>query len=977
MGFVYNPASVASSDARDHHRPDEPKAAAHDDVDESGYLYRATRLMVRRPALMSSCCFVVIIVIVAIGAAGNMLGITESGEYDWTISSTSESEELDAYESAVSQVDPLGGAGAVDSFRTEIDEETKLYFIYETRDKSEVFDPVQLQQMCRAEALVATDPRFPDFCRFVPGTTTCEIPTTSVVQYFYNFSSAADWDCETLLSEEYVRNATDALYAQVDTAEGFAAVGPYLSNDFRALSYSRRTQSVWYFSLGSDSFLSADDGSVAALEESLFTYFDINDNADGLFPYYPSPYREEVEEDNLEFIWWALTMRENAFSRLVTADLNFAIFSFAFVLLYMRFHIGNCFTATVSILQIVLSIPLGLVLYRGIYQIPFWQELHSLVIFITLGIGADDVFVYVDAWKQSIAAFGERRDEETLHRRLYHAFVHTAQAVFNTSFTTAFAFIATGFSPLMPISTFGFYAATVIVLNYVFVMTLTPSVTLLGERYFGGCACSDRLIAAASPRRCVRRGPRRAEDAAVNPFVENYYLPFMTYSVEVKGRRVPVTALAFFFGLLAFGIFSTTQALTLEPPTELEDWFPTDHMFTRAEKRIIEAFLSGDDNVFARVNVAFGITGIDRGGFDPFKPNEDRGSAEFDPNFDLSHPSCQAAFLRACDDVETFACAADVCQPLGTISRPGTLKCFMRDFQTWAQDTHGEDTLALASDAFYARLEEFRNTQLAADGSTFEENIGFIGGALRFASFSVTSNMENLAATQDKADMLDAYKDYVASVEAYDVCGAGACSCAVQQTSDIWTWYRTEIGLVIGFYQGLAISLPVAFAVLIFATGNFVLAFYAILSVVFIVMGVLGFVSLLGWSLGVAEAVAGVIVVGFSVDYTLHLAHVYEAAAEEGYSDRVSRFEVASRKMIVTVIAGALTTGGSSLPLFGAQLVFFNKMATLILSTITLSYFYALGWFMSALYLFGPEGDFGKLKLAERFARARGKCSRR
>jgi len=34
----------------------------------------------------------------------------------------------------------------------------------------------------------------------------------------------------------------------------------------------------------------------------------------------------------------------------------------------------------------------------------------------------------------------------------------------------------------------------------------------------------------------------------------------------------------------------------------------------------------------------------------------------------------------------------------------------------------------------------------------------------------------------------------------------------------------------------------------------------------------------IGWSLGVAESIAGVIVVGFSVDYTLHLGHIYKEA---------------------------------------------------------------------------------------------------
>ena len=996
--------------------PKEGFKSGHE-VDTDSYVFKATGVMARHPAAVTSCCFCTILLITIAGVLGGMLGITESSQYDWIISDSDASEELDALDDAIDRVDPIGGERVA---RTEISEDSKLYFIYETRDGSEVFDPEQLRDMCLAESLVAEDPRFVDFCRLKPGTEECELPTTSVVQLFYNFSSLDDWDCSVLLSESQVSNTASFLYAQAQTPEGAAEYGLYLSADWAARGFTPKTQSVFYLgaprpgfrSVGTDSsdqfeeyqtFLSDDGAGVAGVEKSLFEQYDVDDNEDGFFRYYPSPYLEEVKEGNLEYQWWSLPMRETEFARLVTTDLNFAIFSVLFVLLYLRVHTGNCFVSVVGILQIFLSVPVGVVIYRGIYQIPFWQQLHTLVVFVILGIGADDIFVYVDAWKQTAATFGDGRDEETLHRRLNAAFVHTAQAVFNTSFTTAFAFIATGFSPLMPVATFGFYAATVVVLNYVFVMTLTPATVLVGEKYLGaecGSAAKARVAAALGRDSAGTRGsgagadhkdegglapptPMNAaeqeEERFSNFFIEKMYIPFISFSVEVPWRdgrtvKFPLSASVLFFGLLGLAIFLTSRAVTLEPPEEQEEWFPSNHMFQRVENALTEDFLAADDIVYAEITVTWGISGIDRGDYNPYKPGDDRGTAEFDANYDLSHPSCQAAFLRACDDIETFSCGEDFCQPLGTIIRPDSLTCFMRDFQTWAQDTHGEDTLALASDAFYARLEEFRNTQLAADGSTYENSIGLIDGELAFATFSVTANMEFVAPTQDKEKMLDNYDAYLDLVRSYPECGP--CSCSVTQVSDVWTQLGLELGLVRSFYAGLSISLPVAFGVLLLATGNAPLALLAIASVVFIVMGVLGFVSLLGWSLGVAESVAGVIVVGFSVDYTLHLAHVYEAAAEQGYSDRVSRFEYASRTMVVTVIAGAITTAGASLPLWGATLTFFHKMATLIVATIVLSYIYALGWFMSGLYLFGPEEDFGRLKLAERFAWLRERCRR-
>jgi len=111
--------------------------------------------------------------------------------------------------------------------------------------------------------------------------------------------------------------------------------------------------------------------------------------------------------------------------------------------------------------------------------------MHVLTFFLVLGIGADDIFVFVDGWKQTV---GHGKDL-TEQARLYWTYFRTAHAVFNTSFTTVMAFIATGISPIMPISTFGYYAAICIVMNYVFVLVYTPPIVIIWSRYFEGKPC--------------------------------------------------------------------------------------------------------------------------------------------------------------------------------------------------------------------------------------------------------------------------------------------------------------------------------------------------------------------------------------------------------------------------------------------------------------------------------------------------------
>ena len=124
--------------------------------------------------------------------------------------------------------------------------------------------------------------------------------------------------------------------------------------------------------------------------------------------------------------------------------------------------------------------------YRLVFGISYFTQLHGCAIFLALGIGADDIFVYSDAWIQN-------KNEEDLSKRIEKTLDRTVLAVFNTSFTTAIAFLATAVSPAMPISSFGIYAALTIITNYLFVLTFTPNVILIKDKYINKwCSCKKK-----------------------------------------------------------------------------------------------------------------------------------------------------------------------------------------------------------------------------------------------------------------------------------------------------------------------------------------------------------------------------------------------------------------------------------------------------------------------------------------------------
>ena len=106
--------------------------------------------------------------------------------------------------------------------------------------------------------------------------------------------------------------------------------------------------------------------------------------------------------------------------------------------------------------------------------------LNQLVIFIVLGIAADDIFVYTDAWRQSEHIKFIAHDEQ---RRIAYAFKRSFRAIAVTSSTTAVAFLANALSDIRPIRAFGIYAAIIIPVNFFIIVFMMPSIVVIHDHY--------------------------------------------------------------------------------------------------------------------------------------------------------------------------------------------------------------------------------------------------------------------------------------------------------------------------------------------------------------------------------------------------------------------------------------------------------------------------------------------------------------
>jgi hypothetical protein len=79
---------------------------------------------------------------------------------------------------------------------------------------------------------------------------------------------------------------------------------------------------------------------------------------------------------------------------LVLSD-NRLVWSFIFL------HTQSLLIASVGMLHIILSFPFAYFFLQVFLDIGGMGLLNFMALFIILGIGADDIFIFVDAWKQS------------------------------------------------------------------------------------------------------------------------------------------------------------------------------------------------------------------------------------------------------------------------------------------------------------------------------------------------------------------------------------------------------------------------------------------------------------------------------------------------------------------------------------------------------------------------------------------------
>lgn len=200
----------------------------------------------------------------------------------------------------------------------------------------------------------------------------------------------------------------------------------------------------------------------------------------------------------MEFVYSSVTLIFLFITKQVFLDMALAIGSFFFIVVFICIQTGSLWVGLFAVMSIQTSFFGANIIYRCILDYRYFGIFHVLALFIILGIGADDVFVFYDNWKET----GHHEYKSVAHR-LSDCYRKAALAMLFTSLTTAIAFICSASSPFLGISSFGVFAGILVSVNYISVVIFFPTVVVTyhnyWEKYKCCCCCpKDASVHASS-----------------------------------------------------------------------------------------------------------------------------------------------------------------------------------------------------------------------------------------------------------------------------------------------------------------------------------------------------------------------------------------------------------------------------------------------------------------------------------------------
>lgn len=360
----------------------------------------------------------------------------------------------------------------------------------------------------------------------------------------------------------------------------------------------------------------------------------------------------------------------------------------------------------------------------------------------------------------------------------------------------------------------------------------------------------------------------------------------------------------------------------------------------------------------------------------------------FDPLFEPSNPWAQRAIF-------------DLCEHQPEELEITKKKCWILYFHSWIRQNAGA---RFPTRNFDAEILRWYPQSLHAPN-----NLWFVGNKVKAMKIAFYVNIDRYGSS---ATILEGKKRWDSFVDASNARSSVTANQAFH-TAQAWVRAEAEQAIVASTVDTILISTICGFLGMLLFTGDPMLAFIVLFLVLEIICGLAFFITaVMGWRIGPVEVISLVVFVGYSVTYSLHIAHSYaEVRADNGEmlanelkarrraleAGRISgpaelpplterelrraRTRMALLQVGAATLSSALSTVGSSLFLLLCTLNIFVKLGAVVMAVTVLSIAFALLALPAAMVLLGPSPDpcyaqYTRLLLHACFDAASGRCGK-
>lgn len=246
----------------------------------------------------------------------------------------------------------------------------------------------------------------------------------------------------------------------------------------------------------------------------------------------------------------------------------------------------------------------------------------------------------------------------------------------------------------------------------------------------------------------------------------------------------------------------------------------------------------------------------------------------------------------------------------------------------------------------HSLMDNFIASRGVVEQKRWQSHVGFtLDGRIRFIKLEIVTNLPKRVAALDAWDWSKRWDDFINKIN--EEKGARCF-----HTSYLWVRADAERQLVSTTLMCALASISSAFVAVFWFLGNILSGLLLIFNVISIIaaLSCLMFAGF-GWTFGAIEAVSLIIVVGFSVDYGLHITEAY---SQSPFETRWLRVQDALRRTGGALLGAMATSVLACPPILLCTMTVFVQFGLTLIVNMVLAFLFSVLFLCASLVMVGP-----------------------